>query len=769
MRRSSSSVTVSDNGRRGSPYESYSEDIKGGVLLVSVDFDSCLAGTAFVQRYKQIAHLRETNFQQYVKEYKKILADVHPQLINNILAHAENADEVIVMIGSNRQLPDIDKSNARNNGNGSCFDGVPILADLLQDLMPKKKVSHQPYTIGDSVFNQPDGYTGNVTLAQAEPEAGWDKSGELARVFADVIKDKKYFLMYQQAMMICAARPNAKVDMVFYDDLPEVLTVAAHQFAAKGVANAMPANFGSIALNSYEDNKLLAVPNCILEYIQHGESGEIPGYLLKDCLTLIKVLREATDRWIALANTHSEQIAKLRERTAELNQLKSAAQLESNKKTDALVMKYLFANTDFADTFDKTIQVINKSIVAGTNGAELAAQFQKAMRDRDNATLVALLMNPPFQGLIQGADATSQLSVFMKMYRELAKQIRSENSGIIAGYKTELERIDREYQINNNLLKSFSLCESKHLQALAAAEAYFNSHSTFALDEVRQHVDAIKQATNFLDAKAITNMTVLRDETGDMNDNTAIDVKSVCGAMLDIVRDTDHALLRQDNNRLHPVKMVEVNGTFPVQHCSAIFRDHRSHNRFVAACMSDSLWNTEMPAPDIGTMESVFYQMLALENLRQLLTQSPFKEKIESEKRSEGVKNICRILVDNPDKLEPLALLEAIKQIAMLEAAKGVRRTFRINRKSSDPDNIALYKMLAKANMESPVMLISMNSIHSYLMSNGSKYQFVKPSSAHPQVARSSRNGVFRREHKRRDSDTESSIPQLKRDSSSDE
>lgn len=766
MRSSSSSVTVSSNSRRGSPYESYSEDIKGGVLLVSVDFDSCLAGTAFVERYKEIAHLRESDFDKYIDEYKKILNDVHPKLIDYILERAAGAEEVIVMIGSNRQLPDIDRSNARNNGNGSCFDGVPILTELLQEKMPHKRVCHQPYTLGDSIYNQPAGYTGTVTLAQSKPEARWDKSNELSTVFADVIKDKKYFLMYQQAMMICAARPNAKVDMVFFDDLPEVLTVAAHEFSAKGVKNAMPSNFGSITLTSYEDNKLLSVPNNILEYINHGESAEIPAYLVKDCLQLIDILHQAATQWVELASGYSEQIAALQERTALLNQRISNEQAKTNAKINALVNTYLFANEKFAAVFEKTIQVVNKSLVVGDKGVELVAQFQAAFDAGNQAELLALIMNPSFQGIIQGEDASAQVAAFSGRsgpYRELANQIRTENKGIIAGYKTELEKIDCEYQINNDLLRSFSLCKKEHLLALDAARAYFGSGADFTKEDVMQHVSAIKKATDFLDAKAIANMAVLRDEAGANDNNANIDVRTVCGRMLEFVSQTQAALVRHADNRLHLVKKVDVNGSFPAHHCSAVFGDTRAHNEFVASCMNEKLWNTDVPAPELAKMESIFYQSLAISNLRQLLSQSPFADKIAAKKKSKGVKRICHLLEINPDKLDSLALLEACKQIALekvepkkttknklkqeqvLGVAKELCDNILGSGVSRDRDNIALYKMLAITNMESPVMLLSMKTVHAYLMKNGSKFTFVQPYERPLQAARASQVGAFHR------------------------
>ncbi len=167
------------------------------ISVQSLDFDGCLFNMNYI----------------WQKGNKKLIQN-NELLLNEIVKKIQNdkADEVILMVGSNRQSQAIDLINFKP-GKGTCFPEMEILrAEVQRRVNVPCRIDY--YLLADTYGNLPAGESFKKILsAQNDPtrrallqHAGW------------VFDDSKLTVLYAQMHRIAMRYPESDILYHFYDD-----------------------------------------------------------------------------------------------------------------------------------------------------------------------------------------------------------------------------------------------------------------------------------------------------------------------------------------------------------------------------------------------------------------------------------------------------------------------------------------------------------------------------------------------------------------------
>lgn len=239
------------------------------IFVASLDYDGCLAGSKFTEALKQIQPLQTSDPEKYKVEFKAILKTIHQPLIEDILEKAADCDEIILMIGSNRQTITRDRSNANRNKNGSCFVTIPFLAEVLQELAGKP-VQADLRMLEDALAGKENGYHAAEYLKN--PDGDFTTQLHVDKKLMP-LADHKYAMIYMQMLAICQEKPDCEVVFNFYDDLAKIVDEAVAEFR-KSKRFIFPANLSAVGMTQYLDVSALLKFDELVQFIQKHKQDE---------------------------------------------------------------------------------------------------------------------------------------------------------------------------------------------------------------------------------------------------------------------------------------------------------------------------------------------------------------------------------------------------------------------------------------------------------------------------------------------------------------
>lgn len=126
-------------------------------LVVSIDFDGCLGGKAFIERYQALLKKHSAPNNIPPGEYEQAIVEGNQVLFDKIKEMSKGYDKLIIMVGSNRTSAEKDQDDGPKNHNGSAYRAVEHFSNALQRNMPIP-VEVNKRIVFDSVLGQKPGY-----------------------------------------------------------------------------------------------------------------------------------------------------------------------------------------------------------------------------------------------------------------------------------------------------------------------------------------------------------------------------------------------------------------------------------------------------------------------------------------------------------------------------------------------------------------------------------------------------------------------------------
>lgn len=167
---------------------------KRKILVISVDFDGCIFNSLFAN-----------------SDSPNRLIEANESFIEHVLKQIETGeyDEVIFMVGSNRQSKSIDDTNRRTWG--SCYPAILKLCDEIKR-RTKTPCKVDRFLLSDVYGDRPSGE--NFTKAL---------NGEKYNYSDFVWDEDKYSILYSQAHKVADENAKADINFQFYDDRDGIL------------------------------------------------------------------------------------------------------------------------------------------------------------------------------------------------------------------------------------------------------------------------------------------------------------------------------------------------------------------------------------------------------------------------------------------------------------------------------------------------------------------------------------------------------------------
>jgi len=229
------------------------------IIVNSVDFDGCLFHAGYCY-----------------SELKDRLIRTNPHFVDFILEQSkqEAADEIIFIVGSNRQSEEIDRNNS-NWVKGSCFIALEELTKFFREKLTPLSCFANRYLLADDYDNVPHGEnfsefikrykkvaTPGLCPSDLEDEGEdlgvpvtpeYDSDDDLPPLPLPPYKygqwlfdDSKISILYTQMHKLASENPNAEIVYNFYDDRWDIYQPLADFF--KKHPDLIPAN---VKLNIY--------------------------------------------------------------------------------------------------------------------------------------------------------------------------------------------------------------------------------------------------------------------------------------------------------------------------------------------------------------------------------------------------------------------------------------------------------------------------------------------------------------------------------------
>jgi len=168
------------------------------IKVLSLDFDGCIFNHAYMTNPLQANRLLATN------------ARLIDQLTKEI--EQEEYDEVIFMVGSNRQSKSVDTLGANLYGSGSCYPALMQLCEEFQK-RTKAKCRVDGLLLADIYGNRRLGENFHKALSE-------DKNYPYFKHIQDT---SKLTMLYAQIHKIASENPDAEIDFDFYDDRSDII------------------------------------------------------------------------------------------------------------------------------------------------------------------------------------------------------------------------------------------------------------------------------------------------------------------------------------------------------------------------------------------------------------------------------------------------------------------------------------------------------------------------------------------------------------------
>ncbi|MCW5583651.1 MAG: hypothetical protein KIT56_07205, partial [Gammaproteobacteria bacterium] len=174
------------------------------IRVESFDFDNCVFHPKYIKRIEQYDNKNN-------KESLAPLIEENQNLIEKVAGNAQ-AEQVILMVGSNRQSFLCDYGNSERNRTPSCFFAINQLRRVFTEKIPYASVKVDDYLLSDTYGRNPAGENFSRAL-----EYYHNISSDYE--FSDcVFDDSKLTILYAQMHKIASENPAASIVYNFYDD-----------------------------------------------------------------------------------------------------------------------------------------------------------------------------------------------------------------------------------------------------------------------------------------------------------------------------------------------------------------------------------------------------------------------------------------------------------------------------------------------------------------------------------------------------------------------
>ncbi|QDP73473.1 hypothetical protein FOG18_13310 [Legionella israelensis] len=213
------------------------------VLAVSIDFDGCLGGQPFIERYQELLEKYKIPEKIPPEEYEKAIVEANQILFDHIKQISDGYDKVILMVGSNRTSAQKDQHDSIKNGNGSVFRAIEHLGSALSHSIDIP-VEVNKRVVFDSVLHKKPGHNFDLKTEQTIEDSTYSEY--------TMSGDNKYRLSYFQIQEVCASHPDSEITYVHADDRDDIVTVSARIYGNEKMAAMLPPNLEKASFLHYE-------------------------------------------------------------------------------------------------------------------------------------------------------------------------------------------------------------------------------------------------------------------------------------------------------------------------------------------------------------------------------------------------------------------------------------------------------------------------------------------------------------------------------------
>lgn len=187
--------------------------VKKRINVRSIDYDGCLS-----QHHK-------------VRDVKKLIAR-NKEFLSNIANNIkeEKFDEVITIVGSNRQCHRVDKHCSNRYGTSSAFIAIEHVTEELKKSCPECKFSFDRYLQADAYNDLDDGTSLDSALQSYDKENHQYLEEKLSQPHA-VRDPTKLSLLYTQMHRIASKHRNDEIIFDFYDNEEGIISYLTSVFS----------------------------------------------------------------------------------------------------------------------------------------------------------------------------------------------------------------------------------------------------------------------------------------------------------------------------------------------------------------------------------------------------------------------------------------------------------------------------------------------------------------------------------------------------------
>lgn len=213
------------------PIEKHSdlEQNKDKVLVFSLDFDGCVFNAKYCN---------STEPERLIKYNKKLIEHILQEI------QKQNYQEVIFLVGSNRQGFSTDRANSKRNNSGSCFPAIIELCEAIQKLTPIPcRVDR--FLMADLYSARPAGTNFSAILeknSNIQDRCIWDEF--------------KFSLIYAQMHYLSSKQSSSVFDFNFIDDRVDILSNLTRFLTHQEF---IPRNISTLNLKQYQGAEVITL------------------------------------------------------------------------------------------------------------------------------------------------------------------------------------------------------------------------------------------------------------------------------------------------------------------------------------------------------------------------------------------------------------------------------------------------------------------------------------------------------------------------------
>lgn len=404
------------------------QERKKRVLVVAVDFDGCLGHTVFTENYKRMLKElpKDCTAEQRETAFKDVIRRSNAALVEDIARRSQDYDQVVVIVGSNRQSANKDQHDAQKNKNGSCFEATHMLGKVLKE-QTQKPVQLDKYLVFDSILGLHAGT--NFDLKEQEQTA----------IFGDYTTsiDLKYRLAYFQMQRVCAYYPDADVSYVHYDDRDDIVKDTARHFQSEQGLH-FPPNMVEATACQYElynpNTDLISLAEKARKQAEKDPDSLVDQSDIDRFNTILDIISQKAQALERIIPNHQDEIRKIQNQKNDL--LREREDLPNQEGEEYRKI------TQQINNLERHLNEIKKTTAIKKNIEELRRTLREQCGDD--------LSNPQlkwsqFNSILKAADKLNNNNIQTK-YLDVFPELQREYQGSLAANENETVREMGQFQ-----------------------------------------------------------------------------------------------------------------------------------------------------------------------------------------------------------------------------------------------------------------------------------------------------------------------------------